>query len=895
MNTKTPAPWMLVTSAGAAGMAVQLSAHVAEGTRGNAVRRIDVQDGSVDLGESAEIATRLVYDILQREKYLYRQIIVRYESDTSLINVHGRSADLAFAIALAMAVQYEICERRDIDIAETEIAATGMLGDDGAVLPVEGIAEKLAAALAVLPPRSRVLLPGGTERDLPAEIRRQAEERGIALVPVSRIEEALKHIGITISRTWLDCPFRGLEPFEYKHASVFFGREKEIEDILSLLDRRAAKGPACVVVRGPSGSGKSSLVQAGVIAALLRRGTHDGDTKRYRWGMLRRRDAKADIDPIRERQALAAALYDAWRHDEPGGLGRHHRAGETAGAFDAAAFLAWLDTRHLPLDQNASAGVVDRLAWAANTAAQGAIDPPERTRYVFVLDQLEEWFTAPLQPALIEELCTFMARLAERGVWLIATMTNTAAPLLAKHPALAASFGVEGEYVLNQQRGATNLEAVIREPAKAAGLRFESGLDAEIFAASNHGGVDVLPLLELLLTELYERRDPAHNELRFSDYREVGGLDGVVSARAEAAFHQCAPAAQSMMPQLLWRLATAGEFVASHYATESPIHALVAAFSEKRLLVQDQSIHGFISVRAAHDALLRHWSRAVEQRRNDEADIPLWLDIARESRQWARGERALIPSGPQLQAALALSRRRQAFWNDGDRPVLDYITRSAQQRSRRRVLSYVAWGIPALIAAGAGLKGAYDYVESLYITRITFNDASMPDGTTGIAADPYLHHKGISVVSREPENSTMVIKSSLGLYGGRAVDSTSSGNVLTQEVGDQTAPISFTLRFAEPIKRVRLRRAALWPATGSGVTHPAWKAVALDESFHEISTVREPLLAEYRDIPAETYELESAADKLIHLVRITSDYRNEKGIPFAGFHAVLISEIDLIH
>src|SRR6202041_1482285 len=210
----------------------------------------------------------------------------------------------------------------------------------------------------------------------------QAEERGIALVPVARIEEALKHIGITISRTWLDCPFRGLEQFEYKHASVFFGREKEIEDILSLLDRRAAKGPACVVVRGPSGSGKSSLVQAGVIAALLRRGTHDGDTKRYRWGLLCRRDAKADIDPTGERQALAAALYDAWRHDEPGGLGQHHPPGETAGAFDADAFLAWLNSRRLPVDQNASAGVVDTRAWAADTAAQGAIDPPERTRYV---------------------------------------------------------------------------------------------------------------------------------------------------------------------------------------------------------------------------------------------------------------------------------------------------------------------------------------------------------------------------------------------------------------------------------------------------------------------------------------------------------------------------------
>ena len=90
----------------------------------------------------------------------------------------------------------------------------------------------------------------------------------------------------------------------------------------------------------------------------------------------------------------------------------------------------------------------------------------------------------------------------------------------------------------------------------------------------------------------------------------------------------------------------------------------------------------------------------------------------------------------------------------------------------------------------------------------------------------------------------------------------------------------------------RLR--TLWPATKSGVTHPAWSAHAFDETGRDVGAVEEPLLAEFRDIPARTYVLKSAENTLFRSVRITSDYRDANGRPFAGFHAVLIDEIDLM-
>jgi len=862
---------LLVTTGETSGLIAALTAHIAEGTRGKGLRRADVINGGASLGESAALGTGLAYDVLYREKYIDRQLLVRFESEAPLVNVHGRSADLAFALAFAAAALSSTGNTGDDAGTKFAVAATGMLGEDGSILAVSGLASKLAAAIAALPASALVLFPGANEGDLTADIRRHAELRNIKLQPVFRIEDALQRIGVAISSTWLESPFRGLEPFEFRHASIFFGRERQIEDALSLLARRAEAGQRTLQVLGPSGSGKSSLVLAGILPALLRRGLHGQPTLDGRWGLLRPRAVTADVDLEKELGSLNRALKMSWRHGDAAGLPRKNGIDTPDGSLDPDAFMAWL-------------------------ASQSP--EPGRTRYIWVLDQMEEWFVGALQPATLSRFSTFLTEISRRGVWLIATLTSAAEPLLGRYPELAAIFGIEGRYVLSPQQGAGELEEVISGPARAASLTFQPGLEREIFAAASHGGPDVLPLLELLLTELYERRDPARNELRMEDYRAVGGLDGVISTRAEAVYQRLPETSQNLFPAFHWKLATNTELRPSDYSADSPMHTLIQGFQGKRLLVETRGADGHTGVHAAHEALFRHWPRAVEQRQKHESDIRLWLDLLRESGQWARGERALIPSGPQLAAARSVYERRASDWTASDVSVVNYLRASLHQHQRRQFLVAGAVGLPMIVASGFGLRAIYDYLESRHVTRIKFEKALLPEPNYYAPAAPFLIEFGVSISDQTP-GSQVLIKSSAKHYSGRAVRSPFVMSQDTDVPHDISAlPVSFTLSFDKPVNAVLITRAAFWAATDSGVVLPGWRADALDVNGKVIWQVAEPLFGSYFEVPARTVRLESKAGNVdaqsIHSVRIESDFRNELGEAWAAFRSVLIEEIQLV-
>ena len=175
---ETSHAWMLLTAPGSSGVAATLTAKIGEGTHGNALRRVDVQDGSAELRQSAGLGARLAYGVLYREKYLNRQMIVRYETSISLLNVHGRSADLAFALAFAIA---ELRTRRGGNENKESFpqhAATGQLSEDGRILNIDGMAEKLTLALTVLTPNSVFIFPGGNERDLTANLGSKRKRAG---------------------------------------------------------------------------------------------------------------------------------------------------------------------------------------------------------------------------------------------------------------------------------------------------------------------------------------------------------------------------------------------------------------------------------------------------------------------------------------------------------------------------------------------------------------------------------------------------------------------------------------------------------------------------------------------------------------------------------------------
>jgi hypothetical protein len=160
-----------------------------------------------------------------------------------------------------------------------------------------------------------------------------------------------------------------------------------------------------------------------------------------------------------------------------------------------------------------------------------------------------------------------------------------------------------------------------------------------------------------------------------------------------------------------------------------------------------------------------------------------------------------------------------------------------------------------------------------------------------VAAAPYLHRVGISITNLQPKGSEVVLINNRALYEGQAVMPATSQNLFTQiETGN--VPASFTLNFAEPVESVSFTRPALYPATESGITHPAWSAHALDAQGQEVSSQSEGLTRSFSDVPAQRYTLRAPGFDRIAALRFDSDPRLN-GRPFAGFSAILIERLTL--
>ncbi len=163
-----------------------------------------------------------------------------------------------------------------------------------------------------------------------------------------------------------------------------------------------------------------------------------------------------------------------------------------------------------------------------------------------------------------------------------------------------------------------------------------------------------------------------------------------------------------------------------------------------------------------------------------------------------------------------------------------------------------------------------------------------------VAADPFLHDAPIpiSVSDKQPAQSRVVLVNNLGLYEGKAVAPTVSQNFLTQ-MNTGNVPASFTLSFAKPLKSLTFTVPKVYPATESGITFPAWHAVALSSSGQELSSAGEGLMRRFADVPSQSYSLRAPAFDGIAAVQFSSD-PNLNGVPFAAFSALLIEQITLV-
>lgn len=530
----------------------------------------------------------------------------------------------------------------------------------------------------------------------PAVFEARLEEHLRKLI-VRRVEEAGLATGGLAPLWQQGSPFRGLSSYEFEHAPIFFGRTEEVAELLDALRRQAVLGRPFVLISGPSGGGKSSLVRAGLVPALTSPGAIEGV------GLWRRATVDFAVtsggDPCRAlaRGLLAGeALPELAAEIDQDELGRQ---------------LAEQPESVVPFLRSALS-----LARCRVQQQEGLAHEPQ-ARLALVLDPLDDLLGAEYLTG--DDLRRFgkaVAVLTATGVvWSVATLRDDLWPRLEKMPDLQPLVGGAGRYQLAAP-STSALGRIVRQPARMAGLRYEEDpvrgvqLD-DLLRDAAAADPQALPLLSFTLEELY-RRQEENGLLTLAAYRELGGVEGSLARRAEDAFSALPKSAQDALGEALTVLVKrleSGAFV-RRWASENELassggaRTLIDRFVDQGLLVRRLAEDGGIRLGVVHEALFKSWPRAQAWIEENQDVLALRSRLRAHAALWQeadRAEDALLPDGPLLRAATALTERSAA-------PLLglegDLVTASlaAEEARRKRLLlqrgALAAGGILVVVA-----------------------------------------------------------------------------------------------------------------------------------------------------------------------------------------------------
>lgn len=397
-------------------------------------------------------------------------------------------------------------------------------------------------------------------------------------------------------------PYKGLRPFGEADAGDFFGREALTDRLVERLAEVARDGRLLAVV-GPSGSGKSSVVRAGLVPAV--RAGALGGPGRWRIGLM--------LPGGRPFDELAAALRSASAEEGPEAA---ERAGAAAGG-EASGRPPLPDAGRLADDPTALA------------AAVAALLPPDG-RLLLVIDQLEELWTLASDdrvPAAFME--TLVAGLADAGGRLVVVavlrVDQLGVPL--RSPSLGRLIRAGTELVPPLERA--ELSRAIERPAAGASVHLDPGLaDTMVDEVADHPAM--LPLVQYALTELVERADD--RRVTRVDYQAIGGALGALAGRAEAAYHSLEPEARDVARQVFLHLvaiertgeASARRVPLDTFDESADERSVVERFGHARLLASTRDARtGAPTVEIAHEALVARWPRLASW--VDEERDAIWV------------------------------------------------------------------------------------------------------------------------------------------------------------------------------------------------------------------------------------------------------------------------------
>lgn len=480
-----------------------------------------------------------------------------------------------------------------------------------------------------------------------------------------------------------DNPYKGLSAFTLADERDFYGRDAITRKLLNRMRQETAYHRFLTII-GPSGSGKSSLVKAGLVPAVLR-GELEGSEHWFVIDMLPGAHPIDELEVALMRVAAdqAHSIGEQIRRDERGLV----RVAQLLLPDDGSELLIVIDQFEevftLVEDENARQQFLD-LIYTTVT------DSRSRVRIVATLRA--DFYDRPLQYPRIGDL--------------IRERMETILPLTAEE-----------------------LEQAIIKPAANVGVRYEEGVVARIISDINYQP-GALPLLQFAMTELFENR---HNRTITGEaYQEIGGTIGALAKRADELFLSLNEDGQAAARQMFLRLVTLGEGTDDtrrRVAREELLSVsdnvdlmddVIDVFASYRLLALDYDpITHLPTVEVAHEAILREWEMLRGWLNSSRDDIKQQRELSTLSAEWETHHRSIdfLARGGRLNqlevwsqgTILTLTPAEKAFLdasvadrNRREREKQAQIERETnlQQRARRILQGLVAVLLIAAIISG---------------------------------------------------------------------------------------------------------------------------------------------------------------------------------------------------
>lgn len=408
-------------------------------------------------------------------------------------------------------------------------------------------------------------------------------------------------------------PYKGLRAFQQADAADFFGRADMIQRVLARLQEDVVENNFLAVI-GPSGSGKSSLVKAGVLPAL-RHGELPGSENWFYAEMV-----PGEI-PLEE---MGAALLS-------------------------------VSTSPLP-------GVVDTLREHVDGLARGVYQalPSTDSKLLLMIDQFEELFTQVERESDRQQFLDLILNAVnaeDSPIIIIATLRAD----FYDRPLMYQGFGelIRARTELVLPLNDDELAETIKGPADNVGAVLEEGL-IETIMADVREQPGALPLLQYALTELFERREGAL--LTIAAYQDIGGTLGALAKRAEEVYRRFKEDGQNMARQMFLRLVTLGEgqedtrrrILQTELLTlgdRDVVEDVIDRFGRYRLLTFDRDdATRSPTVEVAHEALIRRWERLREWLMESRNDVRLERELLNAAHEWelANKDKSYLMAGNRL-------------------------------------------------------------------------------------------------------------------------------------------------------------------------------------------------------------------------------------------------------